>query len=938
MQNKSKQDHIHLFRFFSVLLRDEIPASLMDKFQQQPMVEGLKTVLGQSQLLEVEQAGNQLVTFLQSGSAADLAQQLRFEYADLFLNVSANPVFPYESCHVTGQPMVRQKNVFALRAAYREAGLRPNPEYMDLEEHIAVELDFLAALLENDRLDQFQVFFVDHFAPWAVCFCEQLEKGAQSVFYRDVAVILRGMIQCTLACLGQSESGLPVEKATAECHRLATVVAEMGEAKEPKLVVPGEYPDTGVQEIPSHCYTCGALCGMQAKVQDGVLVSVKGLEGDPKGGGRLCPKGAAAPKHVYSAYRLKTPLVKEDGRFRKASWEEALDRVVDGIKATEPGKLGYFRGNDFCNWIHEALFDHLGCPKGTHRTMCDNSNRMWTEHCINDKRPWLDYKESDYILHFGMNELATSYGQRKTAEFKQALKRGAKLVVFDPRKSETAAKADEWIPLKPGTDGAVAMAMAYVLLTEDLYDQSFVQEWSYGFDEFKKRVLGEEDGVARTPDWAEAISGVPAETIARIAREFATAKAKGALSWSGLAQVPNGYWSTGAVQALNVLCGTYDAPGGPSLPFKRKLKGAWGEGQTKPPKTDAPKLNSFNMWAGWSPAVFEQDVDAGRITGMVGYWGDPVLSWGNSASVRRGLDKMAFTALIEAFMCNTALQCDVLLPDATWLEQSQVKPDWLYEAFIGYFAEVVPPMYDTKPMWRITQLLAERLGLGEYFPWKEVDEAFANMFAGTPWSLEELKSKGVILTDEAQYFKYREWGGCNPPEGYGSSGTSKTGKFNLKNPVAEAKGVDALPDHKAPDQELAADAEYPFIFGNFRVFQHEHCSTFNNFQLMKLRGSNALWINEADATARGIAQGDTVRVSSPWGEVTMPAQPTPDIASGVLAAAGGFGHKRGLEGDPKFPDFGGVNATGELQKPNSPETVGGTPLLKYIKTRVEKIA
>ncbi|ACV69718.1 molybdopterin-dependent oxidoreductase [Desulfohalobium retbaense] len=936
MHNKTTRDHILIFRFFSQILRDEVPSTLLAAMQAPAVADRLRDVLEHSHLLEVEQAGKEFVDFLVSAPAAQLAHGLRFDYAELFLNVGANPVFPYESCHMTGQPVVRQKNIFALRSAYREAGLRPAGDYFDLDEHIAVELDFLAALLQRGREDQFQVFFTDHFSPWALCFCEQLASAAASVFYRDVGMILRGILRCTLGCLGQSE-GLAADKAAAQCRQLAEVIEQLGLQETPDLVVPGEDVPSETQEIPTHCYTCGALCGMRAKVQDGVLVSVSGLPGDPKGGGRLCPKGGAAPKHLYSAYRLKTPLVKEDGRFRKASWDEALDRVVQGIRETPQGQLGYFRGNDFCNWIHEALFDHLGCPKGTHRTMCDNANRMWTEHCVNDKRPWLNYEEADYILHFGMNELATSYGQRKTAELKQALKRGAKLVVFDPRKSDTAAKANEWIPIKPGTDGAVAMAMAHVLLSEALYDQEFVQEWTYGFEAFKARVLGQEDGVARTPQWAESISGVPAETIARIAREFAAAKAKGALSWTGLAQVPNGYWSTGAVQALNALCGTYDAPGGPSLPFKRKLKPAWGEGQTKPPKTDAPKLDSFSMWSGWSPAVFEQDIDAGRLTGMVGYWGDPVLSWGNSESVRRGLDKMAFKAMIEAFMCDTALQCDVILPDATWLEQSQVKPDWLYEAFIGYFAEVVPPMYDTKPMWRITQLLAQRLGLGHYFPWNDVEEAFANMFAGTPWSFEELKAKGFLLTDQAAYYKYKEWGGCNPPEGYGSSGTSKTGKFNLKNPVAEEKGVDALPDYKAPAAELTADEKYPFIFGNFRLFQHEHCSTFNNFQLMKLQGTNTLWINDSDAQGLQIVQGDQVRVQSPWGEVVMQANPTADIAPGVLAAAGGFGHKRGLEGDPKFPHVGGVNATGELQKPNTPEAVGGTPLLKYIKTRVEKV-
>ena len=138
------------------------------------------------------------------------------------------------------------------------------------------------------------------------------------------------------------------------------------------------------------------------------------------------------------------------------------------------------RGNDWANNIHEALFDHLGCPKTTHRPMCDNANRMANEKNLNDKRPWINYQNSDYILHFGMNELATSYSQRKTADLRSAVKRGAKLVVFDPRRSETAALATEWIPIKPSTDAAVAMAMAHVIISQGLYEKDFVEAWTHG--------------------------------------------------------------------------------------------------------------------------------------------------------------------------------------------------------------------------------------------------------------------------------------------------------------------------------------------------------------------------------------------------------------------------------------------------------------------------
>jgi len=898
-----------IFRFLSILLRDEISSGLFRALQDTRFMEALAGSAG----------GKMLSGFLRDASIDTALNELAYEYADLFLNAGPNPVFPYESAHVTGRPLVMQKSIFVLRQTMRQLKVKPSPTFRDLEEHAAVEMELAAVILEREKQNEFEQFLSGLF-PWLSSFFDQLRASAQSDFYRSLGALGRVLID--------TPDDL---KPTAEA------VAGLGLEQFPSLVVPGVEEERPEESVCTHCYTCGALCGMTAKLKDGVLMGTGGLPGDPKGGGRLCVKGGSADKHVYSAYRLKTPLIKENGRFRKVSWKLALEKAAEGIKDMVPGELGYFRGNDFVNWIHEALFDHLGCPKTTHRPMCDNSNRMSNEHTLNDKRPWINYEESDFILHFGMNELATSYGQRKTSQLKSALKKGAKLVVFDPRKSETAAKATEWIPLKPGTDGAVAMAMAYVIIRDKLYDDAFIRDWTTGFDAFKGRIMGDEDGRPRTPEWASEISGVPTTTIERIAREFAAARNKGALSWTGLAQVPNGMHGTAAVQALNGLCGTFDAPGGPSLPFKRKLNSPWGPDQVKPPKGDAPKLDVFNMWSGWAPALALSDVKAGKLKGMIVYYGDPVLSWGNQEATSEAIRRMAFKVAIDAFMSNTALLCDVVLPDATWLEQSQVKPDWLYEAFISYFAQVVEPMYDTKPIWQITILLAEQLGLREYFPWNDIEEAFRNQLADTPWSFDELKANGFIVTDEAAYYKYKQWGSINPPTGYGSSGKSKTGKYNFLNPVAKEKGVDPLPDFKEPLEELQPDEAYPFILGNFRLLQHEHSSTLNNFQLMKLKGTNPLWINDQDGARIGIESGDRVRVVSPWGTAELEALVTSNIAPGILGAAGGYGHTRGLEADPKYAKMGGVNVAGQLMKPNCTEPMGGTPPLKYIKSRLEKV-
>ncbi len=933
MNKEIMKSRIKMYQFLSSLYCDEIPLNIIKAMQEKEFIEKFKEAVENSGQKELIEGTGLIISSLNNASAEDLYKELRYDYADLFLNAGPNPVFPYESPNVTGEPIVMQSPVFKLREYFRQAGVHKSPDYKDLEEHIAVQIEFLRYLLENGKDDLYAEFFKEKYSKWVPKFCDQLKDSASSYnrFYQGLALITKGDLMWEINRLDGSATD--IEKVSGKLlSALELLPLNNGYMTLKEGSVEPEPPKT----IPTHCYTCGALCGIKAKLKDGILVSTTGLEGDPKSGGRICPKGAAVSKHLYSAYRLKAPLIKEGNRFRKATWDEALNKVADALNRIEHGKFGYMRGNDWANNIHEALFDHLGCPKTTHRPMCDNSNRMANEHNLNDKRPWINYQESDYILHFGINELATSYGQRKTAEFRAAVRRGAKLVVFDPRRSDTARIATEWIPIRPATDAAVAMAMAYTIIKNELYDKEFVENWTYGFDRFKKRVMGEEDGRPRDPKWASEISGVPAETIERIATEFAMAKNKGCISWTGVAQVPNGMYGTAAIQALNALCGTFDAPGGPSLPFKRKLSSPWGEGQEKPPANPAPKLNKFGIWAGWAPALLLQDVEAGKLKAMINYFGDPILSWGNQEAITKAIEKMEFVATIDAYMCNTALLSDVVLPDATWLEQSQVKADWMYEAFIAYYAQVVEPMYDSKPMFWITVELAKRLGLGKYFPWKSAEEAERNQLAGTPWSYDELREKGFIITDKAEYYKYKKWGSLNVPPGYGSSGKTKTGKYNFVNPVAEEKGIDPLPDYKEPDPELMPDDEYPFLFGNFRVFLHEHSSTFNNYVLMKSESSNPLWINMLDAQKLGIKEGDTVRLKSPWGEVKIKAHPTWDIMQGVLGAAGGFGHLRGLEGDPKYPQFGGVNAAG-IMKPNSTENVGGTPLLKYIKVKVEKI-
>ncbi len=937
-----------VYLFLSTMYRDEIPLVLVEKMTGDTFLDQIINMQEDCGIPDFCAGLSRITVALKNDSAENLFNELRYDYADLFLNAGQNPAFPYESCYKSGQPLIMQQPVVDMRAALSKAGMKKNPDYKDLEDHIAVELALMrhhveeAAELEGKKaLAQFD-FLNAHLLGWTVEFCAVLTHSAKTDFYRGLAEITMSFLFNERLFAFAQQSGQAVD--AGYLHILENMGAAIDTLELDKTYVTiteGKAAPEKSKSVKSHCFICLGLCGQTINVKNGIITGCKGLKGDPKGGGRLCIKGANAHKNTYSAYRIKTPLIRENGRFRKAGWDEAMSLTVENLKKVDPVQVAFHRGNDFNNWCHEAVMSAYGTPnKVTHRQMCDNPARMANEKNFSEKRPWIDYQNSKYIILFGINELATSAGQRKVALLKQAVKRGAKLVVVDPRRSETANIASEWIAIKPGTDGAMAMAMCYVVVKEDLYDKEFVENWTTGFDAFKKRLLGEEDGVARTPEWASEICGISAATIERLAHEFMiAAPAVGTNSWTGVSQGANTVHAVQALIALNALAGAFDAPGGPSIIRKFKLASPWGDDQPKPPN-NAPKtkLDKGHFWSGWIPGYFEKDVDEGKLKAMVCYFGDPVLSSGSEPSIKRAVEKLDFKCAIECFMSNTAELCDVILPDCTYLEQSRISPDWMYESCISLFQRAIEPMFDSRSVVTIFSDLADRLGFGEYFQWKSEDEYMENQMRNQAISLEELREVGFYITDEHEFYKYKEWGSVNPPDGYGSSGKSPTGKYNFDNPLAKDKDIDGLPDYKEPWEdwpELKPDEEYPMITGFFRVLEHEHSSTFMNPALMKACGTNPIWINYVDAHELGISDGDNVIVTSPWAEIKTKAKVTWGIRQGVLAAAGGFGHKYGPEGDPKYPQYGGFN-TNMLMPPNVACKWTATPPLKYIKTNIRK--
>ncbi len=286
--------------------------------------------------------------------------------------------------------------------------------------------------------------------------------------------------------------------------------------------------------IPSMCEMCVWRCGLLAKVEAGRVVKLEGNPEHPHSLGNLCPRGQSGLMNTYDPDRVLTPLIRVgkrgEGLFRKASWEEALDLVarnmLDIKQKYGPEAMVFSTTHCLSQFQFENLLNAFGSPNyGTQRSLCFNAMIVSNLMTYGMEEPDRQYDTLKYIILTGRN-LMEAISTSETSALSKAIDRGAKVIYLDPRFTKTAAKAAEWLPIRPGTDLAFHLAMLNVIIGEGLYNRTFVSNYTFGFEKLP-------DVVARyTPDWAAGITGIPAETIQRIAREFAAA-APNALAHNG---------------------------------------------------------------------------------------------------------------------------------------------------------------------------------------------------------------------------------------------------------------------------------------------------------------------------------------------------------------------------------------------------------------------
>ena len=653
------------------------------------------------------------------------------------------------------------------------------------------------------------------------------------------------------------------------------------------------------------CQMCGGSSGLRVHVVGGKVVKIEPSELNPIGvanvstdyamlkgqGGRICPKGNSATRSLYDPDRLKTPMKRVGprgaGRWKAISWEEALDDVARNLL-----RIRERHGAESLFWCTEdSSFTDMqsdfcllyGTPNfSMHSNTCDVARKASFKLVMGDDRPLADFANCKYALVFGWNLLGATKWSHLPGIWNLGRARGARMVYVDPLHNQTAAKADEWIPIRPGTDGAFALALGHEIVANGWHDAKFVEAYTVGFDKYAEFVKD------KTPDWAEGITSIPAATIRRIARELATTKPAVVDTWSGPGHHTNATDGGRAIAMLPALLGQYDRPG---TMLSRSAKG----GKRRAFNLDKPKAARVDGLGTKYPfahvsGIYTEARDA-MLTGApyqlragVFMFQNFVMSVPNTAKNLAAIEKLEYVVVLDTMLSETAKLADVIIPGSHFLERWEVNVNWVTFPATAIRRPVVKSVINGMTEQEFILALAKRMRLedkdGKALPAtypEYIDDQLRNGPIGK--SLEEMMALpgGVYIGGETAYEKFAKSGFATPSK-----------KIEFFSEQMAKKDLNPLPAFVEPIYKPTA--EFPLYLVNFKQIEHTHSRTFNNDWLMEMKPDNPLLINSATAAKLGLRDGDAIWLESPYAKAKATVQVTERIHPEVVALHHGYGH------------------------------------------------
>ena len=662
-------------------------------------------------------------------------------------------------------------------------------------------------------------------------------------------------------------------------------------------------------------HDCPDTCSMTVTVDDGRVTKVRGTPDHPFTQGGLCVKVTDFPNHIYAPDRVVTPLrrigPKGEGRFEPISWDAALDEIADryrsiiaehGAEAILPysylGTMGLLNGLT----VGDHFFNALGTSV-SERTFCDGGGitgyimTLGPTAAVDPE----SLVHSRYIIIWACNVLSNNLHLWPFIE--EAQRRGAKIVCIDPVAHRTAKKADWHIPIRPGTDGALALAMMHVIIGEGLHDADYVEQHTVGFEQLAEHV------VQYTPEWAAAETGVAADDIRTLAREYATADPSMIRVGVALERSTGGGNAARAVYSLPALVGAWRKVGGgvlqmPIWAFPIK----WDE--LHGPHRNADSVRIINQWR--LGEALAGDVPGPPIKALFVYNSNPAVVTSAQEGVLNGLAREdLFTVVSEHFVTDTARFADIVLPATMAMEQNDLMFSWGH-LYWTYNPKVIEPIGEAVSNNELFRRLARRMGIDD--PWFELDD-HEQLERAIDWTapqmagitLDRLRTEGYVRLNVPGPDDYAPHaaGQFPTPSGKVELAASMAAGGNFVAPLfrqgvpgnQDGGHVDALPTYQPP-RELGADPRYPLALVCPKPHAFMNSQYGNMAKQLHQQGEQWCSIHSVDASARSIATGDAVRMFNDRGEIFATAKVTDDVAAGVVLSPmgqwpdrvdGGFG-------------------------------------------------
>lgn len=642
--------------------------------------------------------------------------------------------------------------------------------------------------------------------------------------------------------------------------------------------------DPDIQVRKSICTICdpNSQCGLDLYIKDGQIVKVEGDKNQPYGQGTLCVKGAALRQYVYNEDRVKTPLKRTgprgSGQYTPITWEEAYEEIATKLgvykDAGTPEQVLFFSGyaKFFRPWL-KRLAHSYGTPNYTSESSsCAQAMNLSQALVFGTSGGPHVGGGLECLLVWSNNPFASNPGGARGIN--NMVKKGVKLIVVDPRNTPSALKADIHLQVRPGTDGALALAMGHVIIAENLCDMDYVAKYTHGFEEYKTYVQ------EFTPERGEELTGVPAQKIIEAARMFATAKASGIQpSAAPVVHNTNGVQNYRAIFSLLGLTGNFDVPGGQTVnpPSFFHLPGQFPTRQdefmqSRPYEEMAPIIgaNLFPVWTeiitdeGQAMYLPEQIRTANPypIKAVVAF-GMNHRMWSDSKAMAAALEQLDFFVDVELFMTDTAKLADIILPACSSVERSEFRC-WP-NGYVVYTTPAIPPLYESRNDIDIICQMATYIAPEDTLLGSGIEASLDWLLQPSGLTVEQMKphTGGMFIPNPqpAPIGKYLE-NGFNTP----------SGKIEFYSEVLKKHGIDPLPVYKAPLHSQVPTPEvvkeYPMILNTgSRLPMFIHTRTYRLAWSASLRKAPAIDIHPEDGAALGLSQGDLVKVVSPMDEV-----------------------------------------------------------------------